>query len=98
MKAEELRQKMQRGEDVMMLDVREPDEFAAGDAIEGSQNMPMGKVFREAASLPKDKKIVAICKSGGRCDIVARELSEKGYDIEALEGGISAWKLAQAAG
>jgi rhodanese-related sulfurtransferase len=98
MKVDELKQKMNSGEDVLLLDVREADEFAAGDAIPGSKNVPMGKVFVEAAKgeLPKDKKIVTICKSGGRCGIVARELAEKGYDIESLEGGISAWKLKEA--
>lgn len=54
----------------------------------------MGQVFVDAGAgkLPKDKKIVTICKKGGRCEIVARELREKGYDIEHLEGGIEAWE------
>ncbi|MDE1970881.1 MAG: rhodanese-like domain-containing protein [Patescibacteria group bacterium] len=95
MTVEELKEKLNKGEDMMMLDVREKDEAeAAGDMIQGSENVPMGKVFVEAAQgkLPKDKKIVTICKTGGRCEIVARELKEKGYDIDHLEGGIEAWK------
>lgn len=94
MKVEDLKKKLADHEDVLLLDVREADEFEGGDAIEGSQNMPMGKVFVEAGQghLPKDKKIVTICKSGGRCEIVAKELKEKGYDIEHLEGGVTEWK------
>ena len=80
--------------DVLLLDVREKDEYETGDKIEGSQNMPMGRVFVEAqkGTLPKNKKIVAVCKTGGRCEIVARELKQKGYDIEHLEGGVDGWQ------
>jgi rhodanese-related sulfurtransferase len=95
MRAEELKEKLKSGEEMVLLDVRERDEAEeSGERIEGSQNVPMGKVFTEAATgaLPKDKKIVAICKTGGRCEIVARELQKKGYDIEYLEGGIEEWK------
>lgn len=93
MKATDLKQKLAQGEDIMLLDVRESDEVQAGDMMEGSQNMPMGKVFVEASkgNLPKDKKIVTICKSGTRCEIVANELKQKGYDIEHLEGGLAEW-------
>ncbi len=93
MKPSELKEKLARNEDVILLDVREAEEFAVGDAIPGSQSMPMGKVFVEAGkgNLPKDKKIVTICKSGTRCEIVARELKAKGFDIEYLEGGVQGW-------
>ena len=94
MKKEELKELLEKGEKPLLLDVREADEFGGGeDAVEGSENVPMGKVFVEAAKgeLPKDKKIVTICKTGGRCGIVARELKEKGFDIDYLEGGVDEW-------
>ena len=95
MKPSELKDKLGRGEEVLLLDVREKDEAeAAGDMLPGAQNVPMGKVFTEAAkgNLPKNKKIITICKAGGRCEIVARELKQKGFDIEYLEGGMDGWK------
>jgi len=95
MKVHELKEKLTHKEDVLLLDVREHDEYeASADKIEGAQNVPMGEVFTEAAkgNLPKDKKIITVCKSGGRCEIVARELKAKGYDIEYLEGGMEEWK------
>ncbi|MDP3999198.1 MAG: rhodanese-like domain-containing protein [bacterium] len=98
MKTSELKEKIKKGEDVILLDVREKEEVeAGGDMIEGAKNIPMGKVFTEAAkgNLPKDKKIITICKTGGRCEIVARELKQKGFDIEHLEGGIEEWKKSQ---
>ena len=59
MKAFELKDKLQKGENVLLLDVREKEEVdASEDKIEGSENIPMGKVFVEASKgkLPKDKK------------------------------------------
>lgn len=94
MKVEELKKRLAEEGGMILLDVREADEFLLGEAIPDSQNIPMGKVFVEAAkgNLSKDQKIITICKSGSRCEIVARELKEKGYDIEHLEGGLNAWK------
>ena len=94
MKPEELKKKLAAGEQVEGLDVREKEEYEQGDKIEGAVNIPMGRVFVEAmkGALPKDRKIITVCKTGGRCEIVARELKNKGYDIEHLEGGIDAWK------
>ena len=97
MKANELKRKLADGEDIVLLDVREAEEVAGSrQSVEGSRNVPMGKVFTEAAkgNLPKDKKIITICKTGGRCEIVARELKQKGYNIEHLEGGIEGWQKA----
>ena len=96
MKPADLKEKQAKGEEFVLLDVREADEYAQGDKLEGAVNMPMGKVFVEASQghLPKDKKIVAVCRTGGRCEIIARELAGKGYDIDVLEGGIEGWKKA----
>lgn len=94
MKVQELKEKLAKGENLKLIDVREKDEYDQGDKIEGAENIPMGKVFVEATkgTLPKDQPIVTICKTGGRCEIVARELKNKGYNIEHLEGGIEEWK------
>jgi rhodanese-related sulfurtransferase len=97
MKVQELKERLAKGENLKLIDVREKDEYEQGDKIEGTENIPMGKVFVEAikGTLPKDQHIVTICKTGGRCEIVARELKNKGYIIEHLEGGIEEWKKNQ---
>lgn len=94
MKADKLRELLHKKKKVLILDVREKEEFSRKDAIKGSKNLPMGKVFTEAAKgrLPKRQKIVTVCSKGTRCKIVAKELKKKGYDIEHLEGGLEAWK------
>ncbi len=94
MTAGELREKIKSGEPVEIFDVREKEEFEKGEKIAGAKNVPMGQMFVDAMAgkLPKDKKIITVCKTGGRCEIVARELGKKGYNIEHLEGGIEEWK------
>lgn len=92
MKADELKKKLAEHEDVMLIDVREQKEFEDSDQkVEGSANVPMGEMFIKDSKgeLPKDKKIITICAKGSRCQIVAKELKEKGYDIDFLEGGVS---------
>jgi len=94
MQAKELKEEVGAGKDIMIVDVREHDEYEKGEKMDEATNIPMGQMFIEASQgrLPKDKKIITVCKSGTRCQIVAKELKEKGYDIEFLEGGMDAWK------
>jgi len=75
---------------ILLLDIREADELAEDATIEGAVNMPMGKVFTEVikGNLEKDKQIVVFCRTGGRAAIVERELRERGYEIDGLEGGL----------
>lgn len=97
MKVDKLK-KLLKEKNVVLIDIREKDEFekarAKGKLIKGAKNVPMGAMFVKAkkGQLPKDKKIVTACKIGGRCQIVAKELKKKGYDIEYLEGGVDAWE------
>jgi len=95
MKPEHLKNLINEGKAVRVLDVREKDEYKYADKkMDIAENMPMAQVFVEAANggLSKDVKIVTVCKSGARCEIVARELRQHGFDIESLEGGIEGWK------
>lgn len=76
--------------DVLLIDIREPEELLEDTTVLGSTNVPMGKMFTAAADglLPRDKPIVVFCRSGKRATIVASELSAAGFNIRALEGGL----------
>jgi len=78
----------------VIIDVREPDEFANG-AIENSQNMPLGLTIRNAKKGQiddlKDKNICVYCASGYRGNIAADELVKAGFNTVNLEGGYMAW-------
>lgn len=80
---------------VRVIDVREPDEFAEGAIIPESENLPMNQAIADASAgtLPKDQKIIVVCRSGGRSGVVMQVLKEHGYDVENLEGGIEAWNI-----
>jgi len=80
------------GENVVLLDVREPAEYAVA-RIEGSVLMPMGDVpGRANQELDPDMRIVAICHHGVRSMNVAVWLRHQGFEkAQSLRGGIDAW-------
>jgi rhodanese-related sulfurtransferase len=73
--------------DALLLDIREPNEYADGKTSPEFENRPMGQVLVDAAQddLPKDKTILVMCRTGGRAGITARQLSAE-YDIHSLGG------------
>ncbi|MEP7004099.1 MAG: rhodanese-like domain-containing protein [Chloroflexota bacterium] len=79
--------------DLHLLDVREPDEWQAGH-IAGSQHIPLGQLRERLGEVPKDRTILAVCRSGSRSDSAARGLRTLGYTALNLEGGVTAWKRA----
>ncbi len=74
-----------------LLDVREPDEWAAGRAP-GSVHIPMRDVQQRMGELPRDRRIVTICRSGARSRVVAEALIGAGYDAVNVVGGLKAWQ------
>ncbi len=75
----------------MLLDIREPQEVAAG-AIEGSVHIPMNTIPNNLDRLPKDVPLVVMCHVGGRSAQVTHWLRAQGYDNAVnLDGGIVAW-------
>jgi rhodanese-related sulfurtransferase len=74
----------------LLLDVREPDEWHAGHAP-GAALMPMALVRGRQAELPRDRRIVVMCRSGGRSAAVTDSLLAAGFDAVNLAGGICAW-------
>jgi rhodanese-related sulfurtransferase len=77
-------------DDVLLIDIREADELEAAPSPVPATHMPMGKVFTEVkkGNLAKDKPVISLCQSGGRCKIVTDKLNEMGYQADYLEGGI----------
>lgn len=97
MKKETLIQLRKSNADILLLDIREAEELEGTAGIDGATHMPMGKVFTEAVkgSLPKDKHIIVFCRTGGRASVVERELRERGYQIDGLEGGLNEYESSE---
>lgn len=79
----------------VVLDVREPDEYAAGH-LPGAINIPRGllefKVSATSALEQRDLKLVVYCKTGGRAALAACTLHEMGYvSVQSVAGGFDAW-------
>ena len=77
----------------LLLDVREPAEWQAGHAPEASP-LPMGQVLDHRSDLPRDRRIVVVCRSGGRSAAVTESLRRWGFDAVNLSGGMCAWAAA----
>ena len=79
-----------RGE-VLLLDVREDDEWASGHAPPAT-HITLGTL--DPAAVPRDRPIVAVCRSGKRSARAAQALAAAGHDVRNLAGGMNAWAAA----
>ncbi|MDP9399078.1 MAG: rhodanese-like domain-containing protein [Actinomycetota bacterium] len=77
-------------EDAYLLDVREPDEWAAGHAPQ-AQHVPLADVPARVDQLPRDRQVVVTCRSGGRSARATAYLRSVGVDAVNLEGGMKGW-------
>jgi rhodanese-related sulfurtransferase len=89
-KAQEL---LSKDDNTVFLDVRTPDEFSTGH-IQGSTLMPVQLLSQNLSELDeiKNKKIVVYCASGMRSVSASRILSEHGFTVLNMSGGIGQWK------
>ena len=77
----------------LLLDVREPDEWRTGHAPAATL-ISMASVHDRHNELPHDRRIVVMCRSGGRSAAVTDSLIAAGFDAVNLVGGICAWQAA----
>jgi NADPH-dependent 2,4-dienoyl-CoA reductase/sulfur reductase-like enzyme/rhodanese-related sulfurtransferase len=82
--------------DALLLDVREPDEFAAGH-LPGAVNLPLSQMRRRYGDLPKDRDIWVYCGVGQRAYYATRFLAQQGYRPRNLSGGYTTYKALRAA-
>ena len=85
--------KLDAGEKVFILDVREENEFAAG-RIQGAVNIPIRALAKSLDKLPaKDGAIVVVCRSGMRAAYVTMTLSILGWtNVKDIAFGMSEWE------
>ncbi len=77
----------------VMIDVRESHEWEAG-RVAGARHLPLTNLSSHMNEIPKGRKIVVACRSGGRSAHAAKILHKAGHDVVNLRGGLHAWHLA----
>ena len=86
----ELKNRIDAGEDVFILDVREPYEYQIANI--GGKLIPQNDVPQRLAEIDRDREIVVQCRSGQRSQRIAEFLQQSGYQkVTNLAGGILAW-------
>ncbi len=87
---EQLKAKLDRGDDLFILDVREPQEYEIVNI--GGYLIPLSTLPKRIGELDSSKEIVVHCRSGARSAKAAEFLRKNGFkDVRNLVGGINAW-------
>jgi adenylyltransferase/sulfurtransferase len=86
----ELKARRDAGEDIFLLDVREPYEYQIAQI--GGTLIPQNDVPNRLSEIPRDREIIVHCRSGARSQKIAEFLKQSGYkDVVNVAGGILAW-------
>jgi len=90
--ATELKQRLDKGDDIQIIDVREPHEYEIGQ-IPNSKLIPLGQVLNRMNEIDPEREAVVHCKMGGRSAKAIDALQRSGYTgkLINLAGGITAW-------
>ena len=79
--------------DAFLLDVREPEEWAAGHAP-GAVHIPLGELGARYTELEQDRPLYVICRSGNRSGHAAQALAGVGWDASNVSDGMVGWQAA----
>jgi adenylyltransferase/sulfurtransferase len=89
----ELKERLDRGDKIFLLDVREPWEYSMAK-IEGSVLIPLGTLPQSLDKLDRDAEVVAHCHLGMRSADAVGFLHQQGFkNVKNLVGGIDAWSI-----
>jgi len=78
------------GEDAVVVDVREEDEFAEA-RIEGARNVPLSRLTTSLNDVPAAHPLYVMCAAGGRSAQATSFLEGQGFDAVNVLGGINEW-------
>lgn len=88
----ELREQIEKEKNLVVLDVRQPQEWADGH-IKNAEHITGAELPEKYSELPKEKQIAVICGSGYRSTVAGSLLKSEGFqNVSSIIGGMSAWK------
>lgn len=88
---EEIQHKLEKGEKIELIDVREDDEVEEG-MIPQARHIRMNDIPAQLEAIDKEKETIFICRSGGRSGNVCAYLQERGYNVVNMSGGMLEYK------
>lgn len=90
--ATELKARLDAGDDIQLIDVRQPDEHAFAH-IEGAKLIPLGEIMNRMDEIDPSRETVIHCKMGGRSARAIMAMQQAGFtgSLSNLVGGITAW-------
>ncbi|MBD1380199.1 rhodanese-like domain-containing protein [Metabacillus arenae] len=89
--ADELKEKLENGEKLELVDVRENEEVEEG-MIPEAKHIRMGEIPDQLDYFNKDKEYIMICRSGRRSENVCAYLQDQGYQVRNMTGGMLEYK------
>jgi rhodanese-related sulfurtransferase/TusA-related sulfurtransferase len=91
-KNDELQNKLNAKEDIVVVDVREQAEYAFHH-IPGAISIPLGELESRLEELNKEDDVYVVCRTGNRSDLAAQKLAEKGFSkVTNVIPGMSRWE------
>ncbi|MBM7704857.1 rhodanese-like domain-containing protein [Metabacillus iocasae] len=88
---EELQKKIENGEELYLVDVREDEEVEEG-IIAHAKHIKMGEIPNNLNYFDKEKEYIFICRSGRRSENVCLYLQDQGYKVRNMVGGMLEWQ------
>ncbi|HEX7832412.1 MAG TPA: molybdopterin-synthase adenylyltransferase MoeB [Thermoanaerobaculia bacterium] len=88
----EVNQQLENNADIVLIDVREAQEWNAGH-IEQAKHIRLSEIPNRIGEIPRDRDVVMVCRSGGRSENARQFLAQAGYTrVKNMVGGMSRWK------
>jgi rhodanese-related sulfurtransferase len=86
----EVHELIQRKEDIQIIDVREDDEWESGHIAEAT-HIRLSEIPQRLEEIDRNRKIVMVCRSGGRSGRACEFLSQSGFHVTNMQGGMLEW-------
>jgi len=93
--APQLKERLDAGEPLFLLDVRSSMEYQHDGHIAGSRLLPLNALRQRLDEIPSDQTIICVCRSGSRSMFAAEQLASAGFEnVYNLSGGMFGWQMA----